>query len=182
MTRAYIRSVLTAAVLILVNAVAVAQSLGVTEKKAVIDGVITSGEYAYTQDFGQVTVYLQRTSDTLFIGVVGKTSGWVAVGLNSRRMDSASIFMGFAQNGKAQFTAQAGTGHSHQEAIAATAATVLSSAVKEDGGKTVLEIALKAAPYIAKDQKELDVIFSIAAAKDFTQKHSFRGSAKVPLT
>jgi hypothetical protein len=181
MKSTYRRSIIAAA-LMFVGAFSFAQTLGVGAAKPLIDGVIKAGEYGYTKDFGQVTLYFQRTSDTLFIGVVGKTSGWVAVGLDSLKMDSAPIFMGFVLNGKAQFKTQIGSGHTHGDSDAEIAGSVLSSAMKEEGGNTVLELALKSSPYISKDQKELQVIYAMGSADLFTQQHSMRGSLKVPLS
>jgi hypothetical protein len=182
MKRTFIRQILVAAALMFVGALSFAQSLGVGAVKPLVDGVINAKEYGYTKDFGQMTLYFQRTSDTLFIGVVGKTSGWVAVGLDSLKMDSAPIFMGFVLNGKAQFKTQIGSGHTHRDSDAEIAASVLSSAMKEEGGNTVLELELKSSPYISKDQKELAVIYAMGAPDVFTQQHSFRGAMKVPLS
>jgi len=159
-----------------------AQSLGVDADKPLVDGVIDAKEYGYTKDFGRLTLHFRRTSDTLFIGVVGKTAGWVAVGLDSLRMDSALIFMGFVKDEEAQFKSQVGSGHTHKDSDAEIAGSVLSSAMKEEGGNTVLEVELKSAPYISKDQKELQVIYAMGAADVFTQQHTMRGSMKVPLS
>ncbi len=159
-----------------------AQSLGVSDKEPTIDGVTGAGEYGYVKEFGAVTVFLQRTKDTLSIAVAGKTSGWVAIGLDSSRMDSAVIFMGFAADGKPQFTAQIGSGHGHGDADAQTAASVISYAVKEAGGKTVLELKVKSSPYIPAGGKELNIIYAMGSTDSFSPPHSFRGTAQVPLT
>jgi hypothetical protein len=172
------RFILIAVLLTGVGVLSFAQGLAVGTAKPVVDGVIDAAQYGYTQDFGQMTLYFQRTADTLYVGVVGKTAGWVAVGLDSMKMDAAPIFMGFVQDGKAQFTTQMGRGHSHQEAATSS---VISYAMKEQGGTTVLEVALKASQYIAADQKELDAIYAIGPAKNFSAYHSFRGAMKVPL-
>ncbi len=182
MKRAFIGQILMAAALMFVGALSFAQSLGVGTAKPLVDGVIKSGEYGYTKNFGQVTLYFQRTSDALFIGVVGKTSGWVAVGLDSQRMDSAPIFIGFVVDGKAQFKTQIGSGHTHRDSDAEIAGSVVSSAMKEEGGNTVLELELKSSPYISKDQKELQVIYAMGSSDVFTQQHSTRGAMKVPLS
>jgi multisubunit Na+/H+ antiporter MnhF subunit len=180
---ALLRSALVALMLAFVGTASFAQSLAVSTGKPVVDGVINANEYSFTQDFGQMKLYLHRTADTLYVGVVGNTSGWVAVGLDSLKMDASTIFMGYVVDGKAQFKPQVGMGHTHQDtAEKAITDSVISYAMKEDGGKTVLELALKAAPYISAGQKELDVIYAIGAAKAFTPYHSFRGSVKVPLS
>jgi hypothetical protein len=173
-----IRTLTIAAALAFVGAFSFAQGLAVGTVKPVVDGVIDASQYGYSQDFGQMTLYFQRTADTLYIGVVGKTAGWVAVGLDSLKMNAAPIFMGFVQDGKAQFTTQMGAGHSHKDAAVTS---VLSYAMTEKDGKTVLEVALKASLYISADQKELDVIYAIGPEKNFTAYHSFRGAIKVPL-
>ena len=79
------RSALIAIMLLGIAALSFSQekALATGEQKAVVDGTIKPGEYGFTQDFGQVTLCLNRTADTLYVAVVGNTAGWVAVGLGS---------------------------------------------------------------------------------------------------
>ncbi len=176
--------VVTAVLLMGVVAADFAQArLAVSAKKPVVDGVVSPNEYTYSQDFDQqVSLSMSRTADTLYVAVVGATRGWVAFGLGSERMDGADIFIGYiGADGKVSFRPQLGKGHRHGEAPADIAGSVESSAMKEAGGKTTLEVALKAGTYIKSGQSALDVIFAIGDQKSFTPYHSYRGATSIAL-
>jgi len=155
--------------------------LGMSSRKPSVDGVVKPSEYSYSHDFDQqITLYASRTATTLYLAVVGNTSGWVAVGLG-QKMDGADIFMGFLKNGKASFKAQVGSGHRHADAPAEVSDTVESYSLKESGGKTTLEVALKASPYIKAGQSTLDLIFAMGDQGNFTQYHSYRNLTSLAL-
>jgi hypothetical protein len=179
-----ITAVMTALFLVAGTAAIFAQDkLPAGTAKPVVDGVVKSGEYSYTHDFDQqLTLSASRTSDTLYFGVVGNTSGWVAVGLGSERMDGAAIFIGYVgADGKVQFKPQLGKGHRHGEATSDISGSVVSYAMKEAGGKTTLEIAVKAADFVKAGQGSLDVIFGEGDQKSFTQYHTYRGATSLAL-
>lgn len=160
-----------------------AQGSGVAagEKGAVTDGAIGKDEYAFQQNLGAMTLYLSRTKDTLYIGVTGP-AGWVAVGLGSRRMNGATMFMGYVADGKTFFKPQSGVGNTHRDASGnAVSATIVSSAVKEEAGNTTLELALKAESYIDKGQTALQLIYAVGSADGFTAMHSAKGAVSIPL-
>ena len=179
---------LTAVVVLLIALVgaagfAQAKGLAVGTAKTVVDGVVNASEYSYSQQFDKITLYANRSADTLYLAVVGSTSGWVAVGLGSLKMNGASIFMGFVgDDGKVQFKPQTGNGHRHVNADKSVDDSVVSYQIKEAGGKTTLEIALKSAAYIKSGQDALDVIFAIGDDKSFTPYHSSRGSVSLKLS
>lgn len=179
-------TLLSSALLLLaaVGAVSFAQTKGVsvTKTASVADGVVNPGEYSFSQDFAQMTLYVNRTADSLDIAVVGKTTGWVGVGLNSLRMDGSTIFMGYVgSDGKPQFQVQAGEGHGHRDAATSVAATVTAWALKESGGVTTLEVKLKPADYMKAGDKALKVIYAEGSDKSFRPRHYFRGSVSVAL-
>ena len=98
-------------------------------------------------------------------------------------MNGSTIFMGFVDaNGKVQFKPQEGTGHRHVNAASSVEDSIVSYQVKEAGGKTTLEIALKAADYIKSGQPTLDLIFAVGDDKSFTPYHSSRGSVSLKLS
>jgi hypothetical protein len=173
------------AVLVFVAASGFAQDKGLAAgtAKPSVDGAVSSGEYAFQKDLGQMQLYLSRTADTLYVAAVGNTKGWISVGLSSARMDGSTILMGFVgDDGKPQFKVQAGAGHKHADvADKAVADSVISYALKEAGGKTTLEVALKASAYVKDGQAALDTIYAIGAQKSFSPYHTFRGSLKVAL-
>jgi hypothetical protein len=159
-----------------------AKALATTTNKTVVDGVVNPTEYSFSQDFGELSLYANRTADALYLGVVGNTTGWVSVGLGSLKMDGATMFMGFVgSDGKVQLKPQAGSGHSHKEAGGDVAASIISYAMKESGGKTTLEIALKPPAYIKAAQSALQVIYAEGTEKSFIPRHMFRGALSIPL-
>jgi hypothetical protein len=169
--------------LALVGVTGFAQSLAIGTNKTVVDGAVAAGEYSFSQVFGPLTLSVNRSADTLYLAVVGSTSGWVAVGLGSVKMNGSTIFMGFVgPDGKAQFKAQAGTGHRHINADKSVDDSIVSYQLKEAGGKTTLEIAVKSAAYIKSGQSALDLIFAQGDDKSFTPYHSFRGSLSLKLS
>ncbi len=185
MKNAGLRILILIAAFAFVAFAAYAQSgaLAVSPNKPVVDGSISESEYSFQKDFGRVTLSLSRGVDTLWIGVAGKTSGWIAVGLGTMKMNGASIFIGYvAADGKPQFKPQIGTGHSHKDPSGVDMNDeVVSYAMKEEGGKTYLELALKSAAFIKEGQEKLDLIFAIGPSKSFDPYHSYRGTLEVKL-
>ena len=160
-----------------------AESLPVSSTKPSADGAVQPAEYTYSHNFdNKVTLYASRTADTLYLGVVGDTDGWVAVGLGSKKMDGDPIFIGFVDSdGKVNIKTQMGKGHKLVDASSDASASVISSAMKQEGGKTDLKVALKASDFIKQGQSSLDVIFAIGKERNFTRYHSFRGSTTLAL-
>jgi hypothetical protein len=157
-------------------------ALGISMTAPVVDGVVNLGEYAFTKDFGPLALSVSRTADTLFLAVVGKTTGWVGVGTGAQRMDGATIFIGFVDNdGKVQFKPQVGQGHTHNDTTQEVMNTITASSMKESGGATTLELALKSAAYIAKDQDSLDLIVAVGAEDSFSPHHMFRTALSITL-
>jgi DOMON domain len=157
--------------------------LVVSSTKPVVDGVVQAGEYTYTRTFdNQVTLYASRTEDTLYFAVVAPTSGWVAIGLGSKKMDGSTIFMGFVDtDGKPSFKTQLGKGKRHMDAPADLSGVVTSYAIRKAGGKTTLEVAVKADAFIKQGQAALDVIYAAADEANYTKYHNSRGSMSFAL-
>lgn len=177
--------VMTAATLVLLAGIGAAvfaqDTLGLSTRKPSIDGTVAANEYSYSHDFDQqVTLYASRTATTLYLAVVANTSGWVGVGVGPR-MDGADIFMGFVKDGKVSFKPQLGKGHIHRDAPADVGDTIEKFALKQSGGKTTLEVALKADAYIKKGQSTLDLIFAMGDQTSFTAYHSYRNSTSLSL-
>jgi|SRR5208337_3009970 len=165
-----------------VSATGFAQSLSVTTNKPVIDGVVKANEYSFSQQFDSLTLYANRTKDTLSLAIVGDTTGWVSVGLGSLKMDGSTIFIGFVgADGKVQFKTQTGTGHRHVDAPKSVADSVTAFAMKEADGKTTLELSLTSAAYIKSGQTSLDIIYAVGEDKSFVPPHSSRGSVSLKL-
>jgi hypothetical protein len=153
--------------------------LPVSKEAPSVDGVTAASEYPVGTEVGQMKLWLSRTADTLYAACSAQTTGWVAVGFGSPRMDGAVMFIGFVgTNGKSQLKIQKGAGHSHADVESDALVTF---AMKEAAGVTTLELELKASSVIAKGATEMSVIFAMGAADSFLSPHRARGSQPVRL-
>lgn len=169
--------------LLLVAVAASAQTkqlvLPVGTQQPAVDGVTGTSEYAVGAEVGKMKLWLSRTSDTVYASFSGQTTGWVAVGFGSLKMDGALMFIAYTTaDGKAQLKIQKGKGRTHGDV---ESDALIQFAVKEEGGVTTLELALKAASLIGKGATELPVVFAIGGADSFTSPHRARGSQQVRL-
>jgi hypothetical protein len=147
--------------------------------KPTLDGVVAASEYAVVVETGKQTISLSLTVDTLYVAVSANTTGWVAVGFGSLKMNGALMLIGFiGTDGKAQLKLQKGSGHSHGDV---ESDALVQFVMKEQGGKTVLEAALKASSIIGKDAKTLPMIWAFGGGDNFTSFMQARGAFTVDL-
>ena len=137
---------ITVTLLAIAAAVAGAQSPSAVvaqEMAPAVDGVVATDEYGLNLQYDNITVSLALVGDTLHVGAVAITSGWVGVGFGSDMMDGARILFSFVEaDGQVFFAEQAGTAHKHEDV---SDSLVTAHAVREQGGTTTLEAALPAA-------------------------------------
>jgi hypothetical protein len=174
------RVFLVVLVLAVIAVAGCAQKLAVGSSPATIDGVVSASEYSLSLPLGQMTVYLNRTADTLDMAITAPTTGWVAVGYGSDRMDGGSLFLGAVKDGKATLSEQMGMGHGHTD-VGVTSMPEVSYAAKEEGGSTALEIAFKASDVISTNQSELMILAAYGISDNFFSYHSARNRATVKL-
>ncbi|MHA2347934.1 MAG: DOMON domain-containing protein [Candidatus Hodarchaeales archaeon] len=66
----------------------------------IIDGVITTGEYSYTQVMsdGDFILHWRTEESVISFGIEGNTNGWVAIGINpSFMMLDADMYFGWVK-------------------------------------------------------------------------------------
>ena len=153
-------------------------TLSQTKTGPTVDGVIGPDEYSLSADSRDMKLVLSWTGDTLSVGVSGQTTGWVAVGLGSSRMNDAVMYIGYVNGDQGQLKVQKGAGHRHADLDSAAPARY---ALGEAGGRTTLEVSLKASDFIAPGQKQLDVIYAMGGAKSFASMHKARYATAVNL-
>ncbi len=147
--------------------------------KPTLDGVVQASEYSVVIETGKQTIWLSRTADTLYVAASADTAGWVSVGFGSLKMDGALMLLGFVgADGKAQLKLQKGSGHSHGDV---QSDALVQFAMKEQGGKTVLEAALKASSIIGKDATSLPMIWAFGGGDNFSSLMQARGWLTVDL-
>jgi hypothetical protein len=176
------KTVLCVVIMVLgVAALAEAQTagtLGLTSALPKVDGSIGAKEYTFTTDASGMQLGMSLSADTLFVAVSCPTTGWVAVGLGSSRMNGAVIYIGFMGTDKGQLKVQQGSGHGHSD-TAANAPVQYS--LSESNGRTMMELALKSASFIAKGQKTLDLVVAMGSADSFVSMHKARTGLSVTL-
>ena len=168
-----------AVLLLLLPLAAGAQSsLGITSTPARVDGVFTDKEYSLVTEDAGMKLGLTWTADVLYIGLSAPTTGWTAAGIGSTRMDGAVIYIGYAVGQESQIKIQKGAGHRHADLDAGAPRQY---AVKEAGGRTVLELALDASTAITKDQAALRLIIAMGGADSFSSVHRARAGVSIEL-
>ncbi len=153
----------------LLMATAFAQGLPPSANKPVADGIIAKGEYARTVSGAGMNLSLSLSSDgkTLHVALEAPTTGWVAVGLGSLRMDGAFMVLAFDASGTMTISEQTGTGNRHKP----NEVNKLSAGfVKETGSNTTLEFSLPVAEYL-KDAS-LRMIMAFGQKDNLNSLHS----------
>ena len=166
------------AILLLPLAAGAQSALGISSTPARVDGVFTDKEYGLVTEDAGMKLGLTWTADVLYIGLSAPTTGWVAAGIGSTRMDGAVIYIGYAVGQESQMKIQKGAGHGHADLDAGAPRQY---AVKEAGGRTVLELALDASTAIAKNQAALQLIIAMGGADSFSSVHRARAGVSVEL-
>lgn len=134
----------------------------------VADGVVGAGEYSFQGTLKDMKLSLSLSADasTLFVALEAPTTGWVAVGLGSLKMNGSFMVLAYVDKGTAAISEQTGAGFSHKE----NASKLLrSQAAREANGSTILEYSLPAAPYTA--WPALRLIVAYGRSDNFTSKH-----------
>ena len=154
-------------------------SLARTTTAPKLDGAMSAKEYSYTLQEPSMQLGMSWVGDTLYVAVTGQTTGWVAVGLGSPRMDGAVLYLGFVADGKGQMKVQQGTGHRHGDT---NSDAPTQFALKEADGQTTMELALKADSFLALNQTRLDVILAYGSAPSFNSLHRAHFATTVDVT
>jgi hypothetical protein len=157
--------------LILISAVSVmgADTLKKSSNRTKVDGRVTPGEYSYSHSAQNMKVHLNWNGGDLYVAIEAKTAGWVAVGLNAKKMDSAHILIGFVDGSNVVFKEQVGTGHAHRDT---KTRYVDEYEMTESRGMTTMEARLPASDIISSGQKTLDLIFASGGDDSLTLYHS----------
>jgi len=145
------------------------------------DGTITDNEYTSHQKLGEIDVYSRVDGDTVLIGVMAKTKGYIAIGIGAEdRMLGADILMCEFKDGQASVTEMYSKGpygpHPPKQAGNINIAQVSGS---QNDGITTIEFRRKLNPGGKEDKPlkigENQVIWSMGANTDIDQYHVQRG-------
>ena len=164
--------------LLLVTAAGAQQTLVVSSGSPQIDGVISQGEYSLVVELPRGELYLNRTAELLSVAVQSELDGWVSVGLGSKRMDEASIYIGYVDSGEQVFAKQLGRGHGHEDS---SVAEPTAFQLKENQTGTVLELSFPASAFISAGANRLPVIVAAGRRDNLTGYHSMRRGLEIRL-
>ena len=155
-----------------------AQSLEPSGKIPRADGEVAAGEYSYTSAQKDMMLHLSLSQDgkTLYAALEAPTTGWVAIGLGSLRMDGAFMVLGYNAAGQAAVREDTGSGRLHSPNADRR---LTAQAVGEAAGRTTLEIALPAQPFIQAGS--LKMILAYGRRDDFTSLHARYASIEAPI-
>jgi len=134
----------------------------------VTDGILKQSEYPQLDTYQDMRLGQAVSTDgkTLYFALEAPTSGWVALGLGANRMDGAYLILGYDDGKNAVVSEETGRGHSHQPNAVKK---LLTSAVKETSGKTVLEFSLPASDYAGISS--LKMLLAYGKQDNFTSIH-----------
>ncbi len=162
----------------LLSASVYAQGLAPSASVPSADGSLGASEYSHSGMYGDMTFAASLSADgkTLYVGLSAPSTGWVAVGLGSLKMNGAFMVLGYDDNGKTVISEEIGKGHGHKP----NAVKVLSAgAVRESGGNTVLEFALPSAGYL--NEATLKILVAYGRRDNLTSIHAKYRAFELPL-
>jgi len=155
-----------------------AQSLAPSAAVPDADGTIGTGEYSWKTEQKGAFLYFSLSADgsVLYAAVDSPAPGWAAVGLGSKGMNGAFMVLASDDGTKQEISEQTGKMFSHS---VNSEKILTAGAVKQSGGRTVLEFAVPAAQFVKNGK--IDAIAAWAKKTSFTTKHSNRLSLTVPV-
>lgn len=148
-----------------------------TSAKVLLDGTISEGEYktiAVKNNF-TIAAALSDDKNTLYAAIKGPTTGWIALGLGTLKMNGSFMTLGYVADGKPYVSFELGKTFSH----APTPASGAQAFVSETAGVTTLELSVSAPTYV-KDGI-LQVIAASGTKDDFKSKHNTRAALELKL-
>lgn len=151
-----------------------AQSLTITDHHPNIDGRVTKSEYSLSIDIKDGKIFLSRNNNNLFAAIKAKTSGWVAMGFNSLKMNNADIIIGYVDSHNKIIKTQKGAGRKHKDSYIPY---LLKSAIHEKDGSTTLEVELKIGNNVNAlpiNNETFNMITAYGSKDDLKSYHRFR--------
>jgi hypothetical protein len=158
--------------------VSVEEVLIQTDTIPVIDGGIEDNEYSVSIETSKIYVHLSMNNGTIYFGLEGQTTGWLAIGFGSMGMDKAHIVIGYLKDGQVSVKEQRGIGHGHKET---DEIRLLEFSLIESGGTNVFEGAFSSNGLIPDGEEYLSLITACGNTDNFTSHHTFRKSLSVKL-
>lgn len=164
--------------LIIYQPIEAEEGLKKTTSTPVVDGAIEPGEYSYSIDINQMSLFLNRTSERLHVGLRAETEGWVGIGFKSKVMNKAEIVLGYVKDGKSYIFQHTARGRSHTEG---KISYLISSEIRESSKITTLEVELSARDLIQPGQEVLPLVVAFGVEDLTSQYHKQRRGLEIKL-
>jgi hypothetical protein len=139
----------------------------------VLDGKVTASEYRFSVVKSGITVNYDFIGNYFYAAVTAPAKGWVALGLNSSKMDKALILIGFVKDGAENSSVERGNGHSHKKEAGLPVADFK---LKETAEGTTMEIRIAATALAAGAKVPFMAAFS--NTDSYSAFHSGRTSGE----
>jgi hypothetical protein len=153
-----------------------------------MDGTIADGEYRHTLLDPQtgIEVHWQNDGSTLYVGLIGPGTGWVAIGFDPvRRMQGANIIIAAVVNETLQIQDHFGTAQTaHREDVVSQ---IIEAAGREIEGRTFVEFSYPLDTGEEDDKplvpgSELSIILAYHRTSDrLSARHSERSTNTITL-
>jgi hypothetical protein len=151
------------------------------------DGVITTGEYSGSNNYGAYTVHWRSDAQFVYIGISAKTNGWVSLALQpGSRMKDSDMLFGFVKDAKTEvmdlFCTDNLGSHPEDKELGGSN-DVISFGGKEQDGLTIIEIKRllnTGDKYDLSIQKGLNkIIWAYGSGDNPAIKHAARGYGEI---
>jgi len=163
-------------------------------RETTLDGVVSDGEYTFSASFksSKVTVHWKVQDTTIAMALVGKTSGWLAIGFDpSRAMNDADMVIGWVDTSGVHVVDAFSTGstgpHPPDTDLGGTD-DLLDVGGSEEGGITTIEFIRELEAVDKYDKTipkkgDLKIIWATGSSDSFGNQHSgtTRGTGTISL-
>jgi len=159
------------------------------EQDNIIDGIISDTEYDLYTIFsdGDYKLYWEKNGSEIFFGMIGKTTGWVSLGINPSLMmlDADMIFGWVNSNGTVEVIDAYATGpmgpHPPDNELGGTS-DILEFNGTEVDGVTTIEFKRLLATSDSYDQplpstEDVKILWALGSSDSFDAPHVKKGSA-----
>jgi len=162
----------------LLSASVYAQGLAPSASVPSADGSLGASEYSHSALYGDMTFAASLSADgkTLYAALSAPSTGWVAVGLGSLKMNGSFMVLGYDDKGTTVISEETGKGHGHKPN---PEKKLTAGAVRESGAVTVLEFALPSAGFL--NDGTLKILTAYGRKDNLTSIHAKYKAFELPL-
>jgi hypothetical protein len=167
----------------------------VVEELPINDGIVQENEYSSSSSFlsGVFQIYWTINDSTIYVGMIGQTTGWIAVGFDpTTSMLDADLYYGWIENNGTVILYDAislnAFGSNHPKDVNNGGVdNILEYNGTEDSGITTIEFSRNLTTGDDNDNDipnsgTIDIIWAIGNADSFTTPHSQRGEATLTIS